>query len=112
MRLIKLFIWFVLLVSMAFFLQQNHDLNPNDLRIWLYYGKEVNLKLTVIISITVLIGFIFGLLISAIQIISHKTEIISLKSSKRKLQVELDTLRNQSIMDDIEIKDSSENIKL
>ena len=46
------------------------------------------------------------------QIISHKTEIMSLKSSKRKLQVELDTLRNQSIMDDIEIKDSSENIKL
>ena len=50
--------------------------------------------------------------LSAIQIISHKAEIMSLKSAKRKLQVELDTLRNQAISDDIEIKDTSENIEL
>ena len=37
---------------------------------------------------------------------------MSLKSGKRKLKVELDTLRNQAISDDIEIKDASENIEL
>tara|TARA_B100001029_G_C15041165_1_gene443736 strand:- start:670 stop:1008 length:339 start_codon:yes stop_codon:yes gene_type:complete len=112
MRLIKSLIGIIFLIGTAFFLYQNHVINPNDLIIWLYYGKEVNLKLTEIIALTFLIGFIIGLLMSAIQIISHKAEIMSLKSSRRKLQVELDTLRNQAITDDIEIKNSSENIEL
>jgi len=112
MRLIKSLLGIIILVGAAFFLYQNQVINPDDLTIWLYYGKEVTLKLPVIIALSFLTGAIIGLLLSAIQIISHKTEIMSLKSGKRKLQVELDTLRNQAISDDIEIKDASENIEL
>ena len=111
MRLIKSLLGIVILVGAAFFLYQNQVINPDDLTIWLYY-KEVTLKLPVIIALAFLAGAIIGLLLSAIQIISHKAEIMSLKSAKRKLQVELDTLRNQAISDDIEIKDASENIEL
>ena len=112
MRLIKSLLGIIILVGAAFFLYQNQVINPDDLTIWLYYGKEVTLKLPVIIALAFLAGAIIGLLLSAIQIISHKAEIMSLKSAKRKLQVELDTLRNQAISDDIEIKDASENIEL
>ena len=112
MRLIKSLIGIIFLVGAAFFLFQNHVINPDGLTIWLYYGKEVNLKLTEIIALSFLTGAIIGLLLSAIQIISHKAEIMSLKSTKRKLQVELDTLRNQAISDEIEIKDASEYIEL
>ena len=112
MRLIKSFLSIILLVGISFFLYQNQVINPDDLTIWLYFDKEVTLKLPVIIALAFLAGSIIGLLLSAIQIITHKTEIMSLKSSKRKLQIELDTLRNQAISDDIEIKDASENIDL
>lgn len=112
MRIIKSLIGIIFLVGASFFLFQNQVLNPEDLTIWLYYGKEITLQLTVIIALSFLAGAIIGLLLSAIQIISHKTEIMSLKSAKRKLQVELDTLRNQAISDDIEIMDASENIEL
>lgn len=112
MRLIKSLIAITLLLGGAFFLYQNHVINPEAMTIWLYYGYEVELKLTEVIAITFFAGIIIGLLVSAIQIISHKTEIMSLKSTHKKLQVELDTLRNQSIADDIEIKDSVESPEL
>ncbi|MAJ44369.1 MAG: hypothetical protein CMF96_06450 [Candidatus Marinimicrobia bacterium] len=112
MRLIKSLIGIFIVVGSVFFLFQNHVINPNDMTIWIYYGKEINLKLTEIIALFFLLGAIIGILLSAIQIISHKAEIMSLKSTKRKLQVELDTLRNQAISDDVEIKDASDNIEL
>jgi hypothetical protein len=41
------------------------------------------------------------------QIISHKSEVISLRSKFRRLQVELDSLRNQAIDDDIILSDDT-----
>ena len=112
MRLIKSLLGIIILVGSAFFLYQNQVINPEDITIWLYYDKEVTLKLPVIMAMAFLIGAIIGIFLSAFQIITHKAEIMSLKSAKRKLQIELDTLRNQAISDDIEIKDASENLEL
>ena len=42
------------------------------------------------------------------QIISQKSEIISLGSKLRRLQIELDSLRNQAIDDDIILSDDSQ----
>lgn len=112
MRLIKSLIGITFLLGGAFFLYQNHVINPEPMTLWLYYGYEVQLKLTEIIAFTFFAGIIIGLLVSAIQIISHKTEIMTLKSNRKKLQVELDTLRNQAIGDDIEIKDSIDTPEL
>lgn len=112
MRIIKSLIGITILVGGAFFLYQNHVINPEPMTLWLYYGYEVQLKLTEIIALTFLSGATIGLIISAIQIITHKTEIMSLNSTKKKLQIELDTLRNQAISDDIEIKDSIDTPEL
>jgi len=43
------------------------------------------------------------------QIISQKSEVISLRSKLRRLQVELDSLRNQAISDDIILSDDTNN---
>ena len=47
----------------------------------------------------------FGFLLAFFQILSHKTDVFSLKSKLRRMQLELDNLRNQSIEDDMEIID-------
>ena len=52
-----------------------------------------------------LIFSIIGFIIALIQIISQKAEIISLKSTLRKANNELDSLRNQDLDDDIELVD-------
>ena len=46
-----------------------------------------------------------GFIIALIQIISQKSEIISLKSNLRKSQNELDNLRNQSLDEDVPLFD-------
>ena len=51
------------------------------------------------------IGVFIGFIIALIQIISQKAEIISLKSTLRKANDELDSLRNQDLDDDIELVD-------
>ena len=55
------------------------------------------------------IGVFIGFIIALIQIISQKAEIISLKSTQRKLNDELDLLRNKSLDDDLDLIDD-ENI--
>ena len=61
------------------------------------------------IILTLSIGVFIGFIIALFQIISQKTEIISQKSKIRQLSNELSTLRNQSIDDDIDLEDSTED---
>ena len=65
-------------------------------------GFEVWVALLGTLSIGVLVGFLLALF----QIISQKSEIIKARSKLKRIQVELDTLRNQAIDDDIEITDA------
>ena len=60
MRLIKSLLGIIILVGSAFFLYQNQVINPEDITIWLYYDKEVTLKLPVIMAMAFLIGAIIG----------------------------------------------------
>ena len=64
-------------------------------------GFNVWLVLVMVLTVGVIIGFILGFF----QILSQKKEIFSLKSRFKQVQVELDSLRNQSIEDDLEILD-------
>ena len=48
-----------------------------------------------------------GFLIALFQIISEKKDTMSLRTKVKRLQVELDSLRNYAIEDDIDIKDSN-----
>ena len=55
------------------------------------------------------IGVAIGFLMALFQIISQKSQMIKQRSKLKKLQVELDTLRNQAIDENIEIIDEIED---
>ena len=63
------------------------------LKIWVFF--------LAVLTIGVVLGFFMGL----IHIISQKRENLSYKSKLKKLQLELDTLRNQSVNEDLVLKD-------
>ena len=64
-------------------------------------GFEVWVVLLGTLSLGVFVGFIMALF----QIISQKSDLIKTRSKLKRVQLELDTLRNQAIDDDIEIID-------
>ena len=68
----------------------------------------------VILLMTFTLGVVLGFVISLIQMISLKGETITLKSKNKKIQIELDALRNQGIDDELEMPDdiNQENFTL
>ncbi len=74
-------------------------------------GYENGFNVWMVLVMTLTAGVIIGFLLALFQIISQKSEVFSLKSKLRRVQVELDSLRNESIEDDIiltdEVDDSS-----
>ena len=70
-------------------------------------GVKVWIFFLAVLTIGVLLGFIIAL----VQILSQKREIMYQKSKIKKLQLELNTLRNQSIEDDLVLIDDFEENK-
>jgi len=120
MKLLKYFLFIsILIVSLFFFVELDSmnvvgdvsNLDPSSpIKIQIPFlidnpsfkdGFEVWVTLLGTLSIGVLVGFLLALF----QIISQKSEIIKTRSKLKRIQVELDTLRNQAIDDDIEIID-------
>ena len=106
MRLLKLMVIVFLIIACGTLLYQNQVLNPYPITIWLYPGYEVQLLLPIILALTLLGGAMLGFFIAMIQILSDKKETMSLRTKGRRLQVELDSLRNHAIDDDIVLYDS------
>ena len=121
MKLLKYFLFVsVLIVSLFFFVELDSmnvvgdiaNLNPSDpIKIQIPFlienpnfkdGFEVWVILLGTLSIGVLVGFLMALF----QIISQKSDLIKTRSKLKRIQLELDTLRNQAIDDDIEITDN------
>ena len=71
-------------------------------------GFNVWLVLVMVLTVGVIIGFILGLF----QILGQKKELFSLKSKLRQIQIELDSLRNQNLDDDLEILDEMNDVSL
>ena len=120
MKLLKYFLFIsVLIASLFFFVKLDSmnavgdisGLNPSDpIKIQIPFlvdntnfkdGFEVWVVLLGTLSLGVLIGFLMALF----QIISQKSDLIKTRSKLKRVQIELDTLRNQAIDDDIEITD-------
>ena len=70
-------------------------------------GVKVWIFFLAVLTIGVLLGFIIAL----VQILSQKREIMYQRSKIKKLQLELNTLRNQSIEDDLVLIDDFEENK-
>ena len=67
--------------------------NGGELKVWVFF--------LAVLTVGIIVGFFMGL----IHIVSQKRENLSYKSKIKKLQLELDTLRNQSIDEDLVLKD-------
>ena len=115
MKLLKYVLFIVILIFSVKFIMELDALNIMD------DGVSIKIKLPYITSesgldsegmkvwqaviLTLSLGVFIGFIIALIQIISQKSEIISLKSNLRKSQNELDNLRNQTLDEDIPLFD-------
>ncbi len=119
MKLIKYILFIVTLIIAVVFIQELHSANVLDdgnthIMVKIPYltnavGFDDGLLVWQAIIFSLSIGVFIGFIIALIQIISQKAEIISLKSSLRKVNDELDLLRNKNLDDDIDLVDD-ENI--
>ena len=75
-------------------------------------GYENGFNVWMVLVMTLTAGVIIGFLLALFQIISQKSEVFSLKSKLRRVQVELDSLRNESIEDDIILNDEVDDSNL
>ena len=114
MKLIKYILFIIILIISAVFIKELDSLNVladgTPIKVKIPYltnavGFGEGLDVWQAIIFTLSIGVFIGFIIALIQIISQKAEIISLKSTLRKANNELDSLRNQDLDDDIELLD-------
>ena len=120
MKLIKYLLWILLLMGSLVFLVQLNELNQfegNILTIKIPFlvdmpGYENGFNVWMVLVMTLTAGVIIGSLLALFQIISQKSEVFSLKSKLRRVHVELDSLRNESIEDDIILTDELDDSSL
>ena len=113
MKLIKYLIWILLLMGSLVFLVKLNELNQfdgNTLNIKIPFlidmsGYENGFNVWMVLVMTLTVGVVIGFILALFQIISQKSEVFSLKSKLRRIQTELDSLRNESIDDDIVLTD-------
>jgi len=115
MKLIKYLIWILLLMGSLVFLVQLNELNQfegNALSIKIpflvdlpQYENGFNVWMVLVMTLTA--GVVIGFILALFQIIAQKSEVFSLKSKLRRVQIELDSLRNESLEDDIELTDET-----
>ena len=117
MKLIKYLFWVLLLMGSLVFLVKFNELNQFDgipLEIQIPFlvdipAYENGFKVWLVLVMTLTAGVIIGFLLALFQILSQKKEVFSLKSQLRRIHVELDSLRNESIDDDIELTDETDD---
>ena len=117
MTLIKYIINLIVLTGTLFFLKKLSDINET------IDGQTLMIKIPflsnqatgesfqefpvwIIVLGMLTIGVLLGFFIALFQILSQKGELVSMKSKLKRLQVEIDTLRNESIHEDIELNDT------
>ena len=75
-------------------------------------GYENGFNVWMVLVMTLTVGVVIGFILALFQIISQKSEVFLLKSKLRRTQTELDSLRNESINDDIVLTDEMDDDSL
>ena len=118
MKLFKYMLFIVVLIFSIIFIIQLNELNTIDqlpIRIQIPYLNTMDgvnpegIKVWEGIIMSLSIGVFIGFIIALFQMIAQKSEIMSLKSKVRRLNSELDNLRNHEIDDEIQIDDKTED---
>ena len=108
MKLIKYLFWVLLLMGGLIFLVEFNKINQFDNNTPLvikipFLGApsyENGFEVWIVLVITLTVGVVIGFFIAFFQIFAQKKRIYSLKSKLRRIQLELNSLRNQSVEDD------------
>jgi len=117
MKLFKYMLFIVVLIFSIIFIIQLNELNTIDqspIRIKIPYLNTMDgvnpdgIKVWEGIIMSLSIGVFIGFIIALFQMIAQKSEIMSLKSKVRRLNSELDNLRNHEIDDEIQIDDKAD----
>ena len=114
MKLVKYIINLIILSGTLIFLFTLNDINETAdgqailIKIPLDFSGESfqEFPVWIIVLGMLTIGVLLGFFIALFQILSQKGELVSMKSKLKRLQVEIDTLRNESIDEDIELNDT------
>ena len=118
MKLVKYLIWILLLMGSLVFLVELNELNQfdgNALTIKIPFIMDVpkyenGFNVWMVLVLTLTLGVIIGFMLALFQIISLKSDLFSSKSKIRRIQTELNSLRNESIDDDIKLTDELNDI--
>ena len=117
MKLLKYFLFLMILSTSIYFLIELNELNMvegNAIKIKIpFIDSSTNgFNVWMILLMTFTLGVVIGFIISLIQMISLKSETITLKSKNKKIQIELDALRNQGLEDELNLADDLEDNNL
>jgi len=112
MKLIKYIINLFILICSIVFLKDLSEINPSPyqdggelmINVPEILGFEP-LPLWIVVLAVLTIGVLLGFFIALFQILSQKTELMSTRSKLKKLQIEIDNLRNESIEEGIDLSD-------
>ena len=91
------------------FLKSNKSIDQVMIKIPYSDKDSQGLKVWIFFLAVLAIGIMVGFLMAFIKILSIKSESMSYKNKIKKLQVELDTSRNQSIDEDLVLQDDLED---
>ena len=113
MKLIKYLIWILLLIASAVFIVQLNELNQFEGRVLTIKipfftdapGYEDGFNVWMVLVMTLTVEVLIGFLLALFQLVSQKSEVYSLKSKLKRVQIELDTLRNEGIDEDFQLAD-------
>ena len=117
MKLIKYIINLIILTGTLVFLKKLSDINETidgaTLMIKIpFLGNQLSgesfqeFPVWIIVLGMLTVGVLLGFFIALFQILSQKGELVSMRSKIKRLQVEIDNLRNESIDEDIELNDT------
>ena len=117
MKLIKYIINLIILTGTLVFLKKLSDINETidgeTLMIKIpFLGNQLSgesfqeFPVWIIVLGMLTVGVLLGFFIALFQILSQKGELVSMRSKVKRLQVEIDNLRNESIDEDIELNDT------
>ena len=114
MKLLKYFLFISILITCLYFLVELNNMNSLiKVKIPFLIDNE-NFKDGFDVWITMLgtlsVGVVVRFLLALFQIISHKSDLIKTRSKLKKMQIALDSLRNQAIDDAIEITDEIDSV--
>ena len=110
MKLFKILILIVVIFILVVFFYQNYSLNPEPIWVWLYPGKEFSMSFPLLMALTLMAGVLIGFMTAIMQIFTRKSETSKYRSQVKKLNNELDTLRNQPIEDNLVLSEEAESV--